>query len=330
MLGSRHTRPCMSPSRSSLSSGSPPPARPSSRSTSPSGSAARSSTPTRCRSTAAWTSVRRSCRPPSAAASRTTCSTCSSVREPATVAEFQGWARDVVAQLRGDGTIPVLVGGSALYTRAVLDRFEFPGTDERGPRPLGGRARRRSARAALHARLAEPSTPRPPTGSAPTTAAASSGRSRSSRSPAGRSARPSRTLEYADPHTVQIGLAIDRPTLDARIEQRVEAMFAAGFVGRGRAAARRGAGRGPHRLARDRLPRGDGPPRRRAHPRRGQGAHRHRHPAVRPPPGLVVPQGPADRLDPVRRPRAGASEREAVVRKIGRARPPSDRVRLDP
>jgi tRNA dimethylallyltransferase len=23
----------------------------------------------------------------------------------------------------------VLVGGSALYTRAVLDRFEFPGTD---------------------------------------------------------------------------------------------------------------------------------------------------------------------------------------------------------
>ena len=38
------------------------------------------------------------------------------------------------------------------------------------------------------------------------------------------------TLEYADPHTVQIGVDIDRPTLDARIEQRVDLMFEAGFV----------------------------------------------------------------------------------------------------
>ena len=51
------------------------------------------------------------------------------VTEPATVAEFQGWARDVIADCRGRGVTPVLVGGSALYTRAVLDRFEFPGTD---------------------------------------------------------------------------------------------------------------------------------------------------------------------------------------------------------
>src|SRR5918995_7287022 len=43
-----------------------------------------------------------------------------SVREPATVAEFQGWARAVTAQLRGNDTMPVLVGGSALYTRAIL------------------------------------------------------------------------------------------------------------------------------------------------------------------------------------------------------------------
>src|SRR5262249_26433731 len=46
------------------------------------------------------------------------------VREPATVAEFQRWAREVVDRLRGAGTVPVLVGGSALYTRAILDRFE--------------------------------------------------------------------------------------------------------------------------------------------------------------------------------------------------------------
>src|SRR6478752_1851523 len=53
-----------------------------------------------------------------------------SVRDPLTVAEFQAQAREVSARLRASGRVPVLVGGSALYTRAILDRFEFPGTDE--------------------------------------------------------------------------------------------------------------------------------------------------------------------------------------------------------
>ena len=51
------------------------------------------------------------------------------VTEPLTVAEFQGWARTAVADIRARGRTPILVGGSALYTRAVLDRFEFPGTE---------------------------------------------------------------------------------------------------------------------------------------------------------------------------------------------------------
>src|SRR3954469_68364 len=51
------------------------------------------------------------------------------VTEPATVAEFQGWARAEIADCRGRGATPVLVGGSALYTRAILDEFDFPGTD---------------------------------------------------------------------------------------------------------------------------------------------------------------------------------------------------------
>ena len=68
------------------------------------------------------------------------------VREPATVAEFQGWAREVIARLRGQGTTPVLVGGSALYTRAILDRFEFPGTDEAVRARLERRARRAADR----------------------------------------------------------------------------------------------------------------------------------------------------------------------------------------
>ena len=51
------------------------------------------------------------------------------VRDPLTVAEFQLQARAVISGLRERGATPVLVGGSALYTRAVVDRFEFPGTD---------------------------------------------------------------------------------------------------------------------------------------------------------------------------------------------------------
>ena len=36
--------------------------------------------------------------------------------------------------------------------------------------------------------------------------------------------------EYVDPHTVQIGVDIDRDELDRRIHARVDAMFEAGFV----------------------------------------------------------------------------------------------------
>ena len=53
------------------------------------------------------------------------------VNEPLTVAQFQRDARARRSPTSGrGGRVPVLVGGSALYTRAVLDRFEFPGTDE--------------------------------------------------------------------------------------------------------------------------------------------------------------------------------------------------------
>ncbi len=37
-------------------------------------------------------------------------------------------------------------------------------------------------------------------------------------------------LEYVDPLTIQVGVEIDRPTLDARIERRVDHMFEAGLV----------------------------------------------------------------------------------------------------
>ncbi|HEY9379362.1 MAG TPA: tRNA (adenosine(37)-N6)-dimethylallyltransferase MiaA, partial [Jiangellaceae bacterium] len=51
------------------------------------------------------------------------------VREPASVAAFQSLARAAIDTCLARGVIPVVVGGSALYVRAILDRFEFPGTD---------------------------------------------------------------------------------------------------------------------------------------------------------------------------------------------------------
>lgn len=150
------------------------------------------------------------------------------VTEPLTVAEFQGWARAAVVQIRTRGRLPVLVGGSALYTRAVLDRFEFPGTDPVVRRDLEAELADVGP-AALHARLAEVD---------PDAAAAilpDNGRRvvralevvRLTGGPFGANLPPH---EYADPATVQIGVDIDRPTLDARIAERVRAMFDAGFV----------------------------------------------------------------------------------------------------
>jgi len=150
------------------------------------------------------------------------------VREPATVAEFQRWARDVIDRLRGQGTTPVLVGGSALYTRAILDRFEFPGTDEE----IRARWERRLAEEgpeALHIVLAD----RDPDAAAQILP--ENGRRIVRALEVGElTGRPFSAslplLEYADPHTVQLGVDIDRTTLDRRIAERVDAMFASGFV----------------------------------------------------------------------------------------------------
>ncbi|HEX8767114.1 MAG TPA: isopentenyl transferase family protein, partial [Jatrophihabitans sp.] len=51
------------------------------------------------------------------------------VREPASVAEYRVRARAEVDRLRAAGVVPLLVGGSGLYVRAVLDELDFPGTD---------------------------------------------------------------------------------------------------------------------------------------------------------------------------------------------------------
>jgi tRNA dimethylallyltransferase len=51
------------------------------------------------------------------------------VTQPASVAEYQALARKAIDDIRSRGRVPMLVGGSGLYLRAVLEDFAFPGTD---------------------------------------------------------------------------------------------------------------------------------------------------------------------------------------------------------
>ena len=169
------------------------------------------------------------------------------VTEPATVAEFQGWAREVIDDSHSRGVVPVLVGGSALYTRAILDEFEFPGTD-----PVV-RARLEAelvevGTAALHQRLAQldpaagqlvlPSNARRVVRALEVIEI--TGRPFSATLPEQR---------YHYGAAVQVGVDIDRESLDRRIEQRVDQMWAAGFVDEVRGLVGRGLreGRTAHR-----------------------------------------------------------------------------------
>lgn len=151
----------------------------------------------------------------------------------ASVAEFQRLARDVIDDCHRREVVPVLVGGSALYTRAILDEFEFPGTDPEIRARLQGDLEREGSWA-LHQRL----------GALDPDAAA--------RMEPANGRRIVRALEVIEltgqPYpaslpehryhyrgALQIGVDIDRPTLDVRIEQRVVRMWQQGLVGEVRA-----------------------------------------------------------------------------------------------
>ena len=159
------------------------------------------------------------------------------VTEPATVAQFQTWAHELIADCRSRGVVPVLVGGSALYTRAILDVFDFPATDPDLRAELEAELEANGVDALLlRLRAVDPaSADRIGINGRRIVRAleviAITGEPYSSTLP-----QPT----YADPDTVQIGVDMDRPTSDARIAQRVEAMWAAGFVDEVRALEARG------------------------------------------------------------------------------------------
>lgn len=153
------------------------------------------------------------------------------------VALVQTMARHAIEDCRERDVLPLVVGGSALYSRAVLDELDIPPTDpavrarlEADLEELGSRA--------LHDRLAE-RDPRAAASILP-----------------GNGRRIVRALEVVEltgsfsatmpqgrfhiPGTVEIGLNLSRDDLDRRIAERVARMWRDGLVDEVRRLAGRG------------------------------------------------------------------------------------------
>ncbi|MGH3314500.1 MAG: tRNA (adenosine(37)-N6)-dimethylallyltransferase MiaA [Streptomyces sp.] len=150
----------------------------------------------------------------------------------ASVAEYQRLARAEIDRLRATGRVPVLVGGSGLYLRGAIDAMDFPGTDPAVRARLEGELAAQGS-GVLHARLA----------------AADPGAARAILPSNGR--RIVRALEVIEItgrpftanlpgheavyDTVQLGVDVARPELDARIAARVDRMWEGGLVAEVRA-----------------------------------------------------------------------------------------------
>ena len=149
------------------------------------------------------------------------------ITDEASVARLQELARAAIADCRARGAVPILVGGSALYVHAIVDEFRFPATDPVLRAELEADLEQEGA-AALYARLVE-RAPEVAAGILP-----------------GNGRRIVRALEaleltgtfssqlpqwrYALEPVLQYGLELPRDELDARIAERVEAMWRAGLV----------------------------------------------------------------------------------------------------
>ena len=162
------------------------------------------------------------------------------VREDASVARYQTSARADLDAIAARGARAIVVGGSGLYLRALLDDMTFPGTDPAVRAALEDRAEREGTRA-LYEELARADP-----------AAAESIGPRNTR----RIVRALEVIqitgapftanlprqEYVRP-AVQIGLDCNREMLDARVAARVERMWQAGLVDEVRTLAAHGLGR---------------------------------------------------------------------------------------
>jgi tRNA dimethylallyltransferase len=149
------------------------------------------------------------------------------VTQTASVADYQRLARDRIAELLGRGVTPVLVGGSGLYVRAVLDRMEFPGTDP-AVRAALEQELATAGPAPLHARLAA-SDPAAAEAILPTNGRRIV-RALEVITLTGRPFTASLPSYESVYDAVQVGLDLRPDVLDERVGERVERMFATGLV----------------------------------------------------------------------------------------------------
>lgn len=149
--------------------------------------------------------------------------------EAFTVAEFQDSFRSVVTGVEASGRRVLLVGGTGLYHRAVVDGLDLPGEWPELRRHLEAELADVGPEA-LHARLAEIDPQ-----AAKRMEATNARRIVRALEVVQGSGRPFSSFgpgldTYPTSPVVQIGIRWDRAVLAARIEQRVHAMVAAGLV----------------------------------------------------------------------------------------------------
>jgi tRNA dimethylallyltransferase len=157
--------------------------------------------------------------------------------DDASVAAYQREARADIAAIQERGRRVVVVGGSGLYVRALIDELDFPGTDPAVRAALETRAVAEGA-AALHAELEarDPAAAIAIPASNPRRVVRAlevielTGRPFSATMP---------TYTYAVP-AVQLGLTMPLEDLDARIDARVHRMWSAGLIAEVSELARRG------------------------------------------------------------------------------------------
>jgi tRNA dimethylallyltransferase len=151
------------------------------------------------------------------------------VNQDASVADYQGWARKAIDELMNIGKAVVVVGGTGLYIKSILDELNFPDTNPEVRARLGEEAERIGGDA-MHERLGKLD---------PAAAAAI---------PKENIRRVVRALEVIEitgkpftanlpragafyyPRAMQFGLVMDRDDLKERIDKRVDQMWEAGFV----------------------------------------------------------------------------------------------------
>lgn len=150
-------------------------------------------------------------------------------REEFSVSMYQSMARAAVAGIRDRGHAPLLVGGSGLHFRAVVDDLDFPGTDPEVRARLEGEADELGADA-LHDRLAalDPAA-------AAVIAPANVRRTVRALEVAAVTGRPFSSFSgdwtrFAHDAVRVAGVEVDRAALATRIERRVRGMVEAGFV----------------------------------------------------------------------------------------------------